>query len=328
LILTAAVVLAVAALAVALLDPFIVVVSLFMVVVAVTTLAFQLYKWWRPEHNDPNRYGEPDEPRLPGVILVPMRHEEAVAGHTLERLANLDHPDYRVVPIIDHPDDPTTATVAHSKAGEYPDRVLVAPYPEDTDVHNKPTGLNAAMSMLRRTGIVFEWIGIADAEDLFHPRLLHMVDYRFRRTGAGIVQCGVQLMNFSAYPRSTPLPGGGAAAAAPLHPCQPLRLVARRQRARILQMVPVPPEAAGRDEGDAAGRQHRVLPPRLPRVAAWASSSSRRSPWCSPQRRWRCWGCSLSRSACSCAGCVRSPWRWPSSGWSWSATATCRSCMR
>lgn len=190
------------------LDAFLVTVSLFMLVVAVTTLAFQLYKWWLPEHNDPDRYGDPDQPRLPGVILVPMRHEEAVAGHTLERLANLDHPEYWVVPIIDHPDDPGTAAIAHAKAARYPGRVLVAPYPEDTEVHNKPIGLNAAVRELDRLGVRYEWIGVADAEDLFHPGLLRMVDYRFRRTGAGIVQCGVQLMNFSADPRTLPLPPG------------------------------------------------------------------------------------------------------------------------
>lgn len=189
-------------------DTFLVVISLFMLLVAVTTLTFQLYKWWRPEHNDPDRYGFPDRPQLPGVILVPMRHEEAVAGHTLERLANLDHPDYWVVPIIDHPDDPGTAAIAHAKAAEYPGRVLVAAYPEDTDVHNKPIGLNAAVRMLDEIGVHYEWIGIADAEDLFHPDLLRMVDYRFRRTGAGIVQCGVQLMNFSADPGQLALPAG------------------------------------------------------------------------------------------------------------------------
>jgi cellulose synthase/poly-beta-1,6-N-acetylglucosamine synthase-like glycosyltransferase len=203
-----AAVLAMVVLAVVFVDAFLVVVSLFMLLVAVTTLAFQLYKWWRPENNDPGRYGDPDAPQLPGVILVPMRHEEAVAGHTLERLANLDHPDYWVMPIIDHPDDPGTAAIAHAKAAEYPERVLVAAYPEDTDVHNKPIGLNAAVRLLEETGIDYEWIGIADAEDLFHADLLRMVDYRFRHTGAGIVQCGVQLMNFSADPAQVPMPAG------------------------------------------------------------------------------------------------------------------------
>ena len=186
------------------LDVSIVVVSLFMLVVTVTTLTFQLYKWWRPEHNDPDRYGKPDEPRLPGVILVPMRHEEAVAGHTLDRLATLNHPDYWVMPIVDHPDDPGTARIAHGKARDYPGRVIVCPYPEDIDVHNKPIGLNAAVARLTELGVPFEWIGVADAEDLFHPDLLRVVDYRFRRTNAGIVQCGVQLMNFSA--RTSDLP--------------------------------------------------------------------------------------------------------------------------
>jgi cellulose synthase/poly-beta-1,6-N-acetylglucosamine synthase-like glycosyltransferase len=189
-------------------DAFILVVSVSMILVAATTLTFQLYKWWRPEHNDPNRYGEPDAPRLPGVILVPMRHEEAVAGQTLERLAQLDHPDYWVVPIIDHPDDPGTAAIAHGKAREHPGRVLVCPYPEEAEVHNKPIGLNAAVEMLHELQIPFDWVGVADAEDLFHPDLLKLVDYRFRTTGAGIVQCGVQLMNFASDPHTLPLPVG------------------------------------------------------------------------------------------------------------------------
>jgi Glycosyl hydrolases family 6/Glycosyltransferase like family 2 len=62
--------------------------------------------------------------------------------------------------------------------------------------------------MLRELRLPFEWVGIADAEDLFHPHLLRMVDYRFRLTGAGIVQCGVQLTGFSAHSRTAPLPSG------------------------------------------------------------------------------------------------------------------------
>jgi len=190
------------------LDGLIAVTAVFMLAVTVTTLIFQLYKWWRPENNDPGRYGIPDQPRLPGVILVPMRHEEAVATETLKRLANLNHPRYCVVPIIDHPDDPGTAAIAHAAADRYPDRILVAPYPEENRVHNKPTGLNAAMEYLDAAGVQFDWVGIADAEDLFHEDLLRMVDYRFRVTGAAVVQCGVQLMNFGTDPASARLPRG------------------------------------------------------------------------------------------------------------------------
>jgi glycosyltransferase XagB len=123
-------------------------------------------------------------------------------------LAQLDHPDYWVVPIIDHPDDPGTAAIAHGKAREHPGRVLVCPYPEEAEVHNKPIGLNAAVEMLHELQIPFAWVGVADAEDLFHPDLLKLVDYRFRSTGAGIVQCGVQLMNFASDPHTLPLPVG------------------------------------------------------------------------------------------------------------------------
>jgi cellulose synthase/poly-beta-1,6-N-acetylglucosamine synthase-like glycosyltransferase/putative flippase GtrA len=203
-----AVVVGTVALAVLWLDGFLVLVSAFMVVVAGTTLVFQLYKWWRPEHNDPHRYGLPDSPRLPGAILVPMRDEEAVAGSTLRRLADLDHPRYWVVPIVDHGDDMATARIAHAAARRNPDRVLVCPYPEDTEVHNKPIGLNRAVRMLHELDVPYEWVGIADAEDLFHPALLRMVDHRFRTTGAGIVQCGVQLMNATTDPAALPVPAG------------------------------------------------------------------------------------------------------------------------
>jgi cellulose synthase/poly-beta-1,6-N-acetylglucosamine synthase-like glycosyltransferase len=195
-------------LAVTWLEAFLVVVSVFMLTVAATTIVFQLYKWWQPERSDPHRYGEPDEPRLPGVILVPMRDEESVAEHTLRRLAALNHPDYWVVPIVDHPDDPGTASIAHEMALRHSRRVLVCPYPEDTDVHNKPIGLNAAVRMLEQMGVRYEWLGIADAEDLFHPDLLRLVDYRFRVTGAAVVQCGVQLMNFAAHPHAVQRPRG------------------------------------------------------------------------------------------------------------------------
>jgi cellulose synthase/poly-beta-1,6-N-acetylglucosamine synthase-like glycosyltransferase len=108
------------------------------------------------------------------------------------------------MPIVDHPDDPATARIAHAKAREHPHRVIVCRYPEDHPVHNKPIGLNRAIECLQELKIPFEWIGIADAEDVFHPDLLSTVDDRFRHTDAGIVQCGVQLMNFSADPAHLP----------------------------------------------------------------------------------------------------------------------------
>jgi cellulose synthase/poly-beta-1,6-N-acetylglucosamine synthase-like glycosyltransferase len=181
--------------------------ALFMGIIAGTTFVFQSYKWWRPENSDPDRYGIPDRPVGRGIILLAARFEDQVIGQTLERLANLNYPHYLVAVIIDHPDDPATLAVARAKAIKYPRRICVVRYPEHTDIHNKPIGLNAALSQLEAAGHWdWHWIGVLDAEDMLHPDLLTMVDFRFRRTGAGIVQAGVQLMNFSSWHRNLPLP--------------------------------------------------------------------------------------------------------------------------
>ena len=144
-----------------------------MTLIAGTTLAFQSYKWWRPENGDPDRYGVPDAPRGRGLILLAARFEENVIGPTLERLAHLDYPDYLVAVIIDHPDDPATLAVARYFERRYPRRIRVIRYPEDTPVHNKPIGLNRALHDLEAMGVVdWDWVGVLDAEDLLHPQVL------------------------------------------------------------------------------------------------------------------------------------------------------------
>src|SRR3977135_3984716 len=56
---------------------------------------------------------------------------------------------------------------------------------------NKPTALNTALPACRG-----DVVGIIDAEDDVHPRLLRGVDAAFRATDADVVQGGVQLVNF------------------------------------------------------------------------------------------------------------------------------------
>ena len=176
--------------------------ALFMTVIAATTFVFQSYKWWRPENCDPDRYGAPGRPRGKGLILLAARFEENVIGPTLERLAHLDYPDYTVAVIIDHPDDPATLAVARDFERRFPRRIVLIRYPEDTDVHNKPIGLNRALHDLEAMGI---WSGtgsgVLDAEDLLHPGCCAWSTTGSAVTGAGIVQAGVQLMNFSSDPR-------------------------------------------------------------------------------------------------------------------------------
>lgn len=117
----------------------------FMVIVAVLTFVFQSYRWWYPiEDPRPEDAGDGAIPGR-GLLLVAARHEESVLGATLQRLAELDYPSYLVGVIIDHPDDPGTLAVAHEAQARHPDLIHIIRYPEDTDVHNKPIGLNAAL---------------------------------------------------------------------------------------------------------------------------------------------------------------------------------------
>ena len=113
------------------------------------------------------------EPTCSFSLLVPARHEEEVLGDTLDTLAAVDHPDVEVIAIIGH-DDPGTEAVARAAAARNPDRVRVV---IDYNVpKNKPKALNTALAEC--TGDV---VGIFDAEDEVHPKLLALRRRALRR---------------------------------------------------------------------------------------------------------------------------------------------------
>jgi cellulose synthase/poly-beta-1,6-N-acetylglucosamine synthase-like glycosyltransferase len=165
-----------------------VLVSLGLTAVAATTLLWMLHAWRTPQALSGTRFSStPLDPRHSFSLLVPARHEQEVLGDTLDALAVLDHPDYEVLAIIGH-DDPETEAVARAAAQRHPDRVRVV---MDYSVpKNKPKGMNTALPECRG-----DVVGVFDAEDEVHPRLLRLVDARFTETGADVVQGGVQLMN-------------------------------------------------------------------------------------------------------------------------------------
>jgi cellulose synthase/poly-beta-1,6-N-acetylglucosamine synthase-like glycosyltransferase len=165
-----------------------VLVSLALTAVATTTLTWMLHAWRTPQALGATRFSRsPMSPRHSFSLLVPARHEQEVLGDTLDTLAGLDHPDYEVIAIIGH-DDPETEAVARAAAARHPGRVRVV---MDYSVpKNKPKGMNTALPECRG-----EIVGVFDAEDEVHPRLLRLVDARFSETGADVVQGGVQLMN-------------------------------------------------------------------------------------------------------------------------------------
>jgi cellulose synthase/poly-beta-1,6-N-acetylglucosamine synthase-like glycosyltransferase len=164
------------------------VLSLVSAAIATLTLVWMLYAWRTPAGLERTRFrGAPASGRLSFSLLVPGRHEEAVLGSTLTRLATLDHPDYEVLAIVGH-DDPGTHAVAEEVAQRHPDRVRVIV--DHSWPKSKPKALNTALPFCRGDAV-----GVFDAEDDVHPGLLAKVERQFFESGAHVVQGGVQLMN-------------------------------------------------------------------------------------------------------------------------------------
>lgn len=164
--------------------------SLAMSAIAAATLWWMLHAWRTPTTLEATGFPlRGEEPRLSFSLIVPARHEEAVLGATLERMMRLDHPDYEVLVVVGH-DDPGTHEVALQAAESWPGRLRVVV--DHNEPKNKPKALNTALPHCRG-----EVVGVFDAEDEVDSRLLRQVDAAFRRSGAQVVQGGVQLMNFS-----------------------------------------------------------------------------------------------------------------------------------
>jgi cellulose synthase/poly-beta-1,6-N-acetylglucosamine synthase-like glycosyltransferase len=162
-------------------------VALLQLLVASTTLCWMLDGWRTPRALKRTRFPAPGVPRLSFTLIVPARHEEAVLGDTLDRLATADHPYVEVLAVVGHDDEGTQRTA--EAAAQRHDRVRVVI--DSNWPKNKPKALNTALPLCRG-----DVIGVFDAEDeVAHGLLLH-VDTLFQATGADVVQGGVQLMNF------------------------------------------------------------------------------------------------------------------------------------
>jgi cellulose synthase/poly-beta-1,6-N-acetylglucosamine synthase-like glycosyltransferase len=168
------------------------VVSLCLFAIAMGTLWWMLHAWRTPEVFRSLGFGPAPAGRaavpLSFSLIVPARHEEAVLAVTLDRLAELDYPAFEVLAVVGH-DDPGTTAVAAAAAARNPDRVRVVT--DHSWPKNKPSALNTALAECRG-----DVVGVFDAEDEVHPRLLRQVAGAFERSGAHVVQGGVQLVNF------------------------------------------------------------------------------------------------------------------------------------
>jgi cellulose synthase/poly-beta-1,6-N-acetylglucosamine synthase-like glycosyltransferase len=164
-------------------------VAVLLTAVAVTTLWWMLHAWRSTGHLRNTGFSSTPRPAEHSfTLLVPGRHEEEVMGQTLDKLATQDHPNFEIIAIVGD-DDPGTDRVVREAAARHPDIIRVV---VDSSVpKNKPKALNLALQSARG-----DVVGVFDAEDDVHPRLLSLVDSRFTETGADVVQGGVQLMNF------------------------------------------------------------------------------------------------------------------------------------
>jgi len=166
--------------------------TLLFLAVGTTTLCWMLYAWRTPAATQQTGFPDclPDggQPRLSFSLIVPARHEHAVLAETLATLAQLDHPCFEIIAVVGH-DDPATHQVALAAARRHPDlvRVVVDRYCAKT----KPKALNSALPVCRG-----DVVGVFDAEDEVALGLLRQVDVLLQRTGADVVQGGVQLMNY------------------------------------------------------------------------------------------------------------------------------------
>jgi cellulose synthase/poly-beta-1,6-N-acetylglucosamine synthase-like glycosyltransferase len=157
--------------------------------ISATTLWWMLHAWRTPASLAATGFATSDSPPAHSFsLIVPARHEEAVLGVTLERLAASHHPSFEVLAVVGD-DDADTRAVAEQTAARHPDRIRVLV--DTSQPKNKPRALNTALPACGGTVTA-----VFDAEDEVHPELLRHVDARFTDTGAEVVQGGVQLMNY------------------------------------------------------------------------------------------------------------------------------------
>jgi glycosyltransferase XagB len=158
-------------------------------VIAAPALWWMLHAWRTPASLLATGFPISDTaPQHSFSLIVPARHEQAVLGATLERLAASHHPSFEVLAVVGD-DDPATRAVAEETAARHPDRIRVLV--DASQPKNKPRALNTALPACGGTVTA-----VFDAEDEVHPELLRHVDARFTDTGAEVVQGGVQLMNY------------------------------------------------------------------------------------------------------------------------------------
>ncbi len=163
--------------------------------VAASSMWLSLHAWQTPQNMEDVGFPISQQPQLSFSLIIPIRGETyAVVSPTINALARQAHPDFELVVVVSGDDDSETREavqrVRQDLAGRGLSGLMKLVHVTGED-KNKPKALMAALGAC--TG---EIIGVFDAESIAADGILNHVDTAFVESGADVVQCGVQLMNY------------------------------------------------------------------------------------------------------------------------------------
>lgn len=194
-------------------DPFailLLVVSLVVLAQSLFALYMTCYSWEHPDRlaasNGPREFELSDRSF---TVIVPARSEQTVIYETIRRIWAANYPLIRpdetpeawlerkrrlleVVIVCHHDDRETIAEAVRAARDTGSDRVRVVTYAGGPI--NKPHGLNVGLAATSN-----EVVAVFDAEDDVHPDIFNVIATVMDREAVGIVQSGVQLMNFRSH---------------------------------------------------------------------------------------------------------------------------------
>ncbi len=180
------------ALAVPFVPAFLLTATVFNLVIGITEARWRLYGWRAPDAGAQLAWPEPVKPgeeQLSFDLIVPLRDEANVIGETLRGLLRQTHPRYHIVVSLCDDDHATTEAVRkivseHLHANRF--TIISDHYPNPTKAQQLNRALEVCMG---------DVVGVIDAEDDVAEDLLAHAEALFLRSGADVVQGGVQLMN-------------------------------------------------------------------------------------------------------------------------------------
>jgi len=171
---------------------FLLIATAFNLVIGGTEARWRLYGWRTPAAGAEIAWPEPVQPgseKLSFDIIVPLRDEANVIGETLRGLLRQTHPRYHIVVSLCD-DDTSTIDAVRAVVRE---NLLASNITIIADHYRNPTKaqqLNRALEVC-----MGDVVGVIDAEDDVAEDLLVHAEALLSRSGADVVQGGVQLMN-------------------------------------------------------------------------------------------------------------------------------------